>query len=254
MTWTSHPHVQQYPCIPSLSELCLPARTINNLHPWMHQLGWRSLSFLDNVTPGHTTHHCWTCGEWYEHGYLVTTEDTNDHQPGQITRSTQFLPQPSFTILDTAPPSSPSHVTSTPLCYGAFYIPLPEPTCPGGCHSECNHVPTPIRQSHPQPSPLVHTSYPEPFTVMSTNVSHLQASVPSPIILPQSHPIPPFRGSNTDHRNGSTDRRRRKRRQEEVLGSPESHGGSRKTQKHSWGLDGEFATSHQHSWQWWSWW
>ena len=185
------------------------------------------------VTPGHTTRHCWTCGERHEHGYLVTTEDTNDHQPGRITHSTQFLPQPSFTVLDTTPPSSPTNATSTPSYYGAFYIPLPEPTCPGGCHSEYEHVPTPIRRSHPQPSPFNHTSYPEPFTIMPTDASHLQALVPSPIILLQSYPIPPFGGSNTDHRDGSTDGRRRKRHQEEVSSTPKGHGGSRKTRKRS---------------------
>ena len=100
--------------------------------------------FSTIVTPGHTTRHCWTCGEQYKHGYLVTTEDTNDGQPGRITHSTQFLPQPGFTVLDTTSPDSPTNVASTPSCYGAFYIPLPEPTCPGGCHSECDHIPTPI--------------------------------------------------------------------------------------------------------------
>ena len=189
--------------------------------------------FLTIVTPGHTTHHCWTCGEPYKHGYLVTTKDTNDHQVGRITQSTQFLPQPSFTVLDTTPPSSPSPVTSTPSCYRAFYIPLPEPTCPGGCHSECDHVPTPIRRSHPQSSPFIHTSYPEPFTVMPTDASHLQASVPSPIILLQSYPVPPFRDSDTDHRDGSTNGRRHKRYQEEVLSPSEGHGGSRKARKHT---------------------
>ena len=185
------------------------------------------------VTPGHTTHHCWTCGEQHNDGYLVTTKDTNNHYPGRITCSTQYLSQPSFTVLDIAPPDSPSHVASTPLCYGAFYIPLPEPTCPGGCHSECDHVPTPIRRLHPQPSPFIHTSYPEAFTVVPTNTSHLQASVPSPIVLPQPYPVPPFRDSDTNHRDGSTNRRGCKRCPEEVSGTPESHGGTRKTRKHS---------------------
>ena len=185
------------------------------------------------ITPGHTTCHCWTRGECHKHGYLITTKDTNDHQPGRITCSTQFLQQPSFTVLNTTPLSSPTNVTSTPLCYGAFYIPLPEPTCPGRCHLECNHVPTPIRQSHPQPSPFIHTSYPEPFTVAPTDTSHLQASVPSPIILPQSYPVSPFGDSDTDHRDGSTNGRQHKRRQEEVSGPSEGHGGSRKARKRS---------------------
>ena len=193
--------------------------------------------FSTIVTPGHTTHHCWTRGERYEHGYLVTTEDTNDRQPGRITCSTQFLPQPSFTVLDAATPSSPTHVASTPSCYGAFYIPLPEPTCPGGCHSECDHIPTPIRQSHPEPSPFIHTSYPEPFTVAPPDAGHLQASVPSPIVLPQPYPVPPFGDSDTDHRDGSTNGGGRKRRQEEVSGTPQSNGGSRKARKRTRGLD-----------------
>ena len=187
--------------------------------------------FSTIVTLGHTTCHCWTHGERHKHGYLVTTEDTNDSQPGRITRSTQFLPQPSFTVLDATSPSSPSHVTSTPSCYGAFYISLPEPTCPGGCHSECDHIPTPIRRSHPQPSPFIHTTYPEPITVMPTDPSHLQVLVPSPIILPQSYPVPPFREPDTNHRDGHTDRGQCKRHQEEVPGTPESNGGPRKTRK-----------------------
>ena len=163
--------------------------------------------FLTIVTPGHTTCHCWTCGERHEDGYLVTTKDANDCYPGRITRSTQYLSQPSFTVLDVTPPSSPTHVTSTPSCYGAFYIPLPEPTCPGRCHPECDHFPTPIRRSHPQPSPFIHTTYPKPFTITPSDTSHLQAPVPSPIILPQSYPVPPFGDSDTDHRDGSTNGR-----------------------------------------------
>jgi len=119
--------------------------------------------FLTIVTPGHATCHSWTTGTQCGDGYIVTCEDTSDNYPGQVTYSTSYLPQPSFSVINTTTPISSANAPSTPLCYGAFYIPLPETTCPGGSHSECDHIPTSIRRSHPQPSPFVHTSYPEPF-------------------------------------------------------------------------------------------
>jgi len=151
--------------------------------------------FLTIVTPGHATCHSWTTGQQHGNGYIVTCEDTSDNYPGQITRSTSYLPQPTFSVIDTTAPgtTTTADVPSTPSCYGAFYIPLPETTCPGGCHSECDHVPTPIRRSVPQPSPFVHTSYPEPFPIPSTNASNpLPYTVPSPIVFPQLIPVPPL--------------------------------------------------------------
>ena len=97
------------------------------------------------VTPGHATCHSWTTGQQHGDGYIVTCKDTSDNFPGRITRSMSYLPQPSFSVIDTTTPSTTTNAPSTPLCYGAFYIPLPETTCPGRCHRECDHVPTPIR-------------------------------------------------------------------------------------------------------------
>ena len=121
--------------------------------------------FLMIITLGHATCHSWTWGEQHGDGYIVTCKDTSNNYPGWITHTTNYLPQPSFSVFDTTTSSSPSYVTSTPLYYGAFYIPLPEVTCPGRCHSGCNYIPTPIRQSHLQPSPFIHTCYPKPSTV-----------------------------------------------------------------------------------------
>ena len=96
------------------------------------------------VTPGHATRYSWTTGTQHGNGYIVTCEDTSDNYPGRITRSTSYLPQPSFSVINTNPPSTTTDIPSTPSCYGAFYIPLLETTCPGRCHSKCDHVPTPI--------------------------------------------------------------------------------------------------------------
>jgi len=193
--------------------------------------------FLTIVTPGHATHHSWTTGQQHGDGYIVTCKDTSDSYPGRITCSTSYLPQPSFSVVDTTPPSTTTKVPSTPSCYRAFYIPLPETTCPGRCHSECDHIPTPIRQSVPQPSPFIHTSYPEPFTIPPTNTSNPPPyPIPSPIVLPQSIPVPPFGvpgDSIDDLQDRNTHPRGHKRHQEELLGTPESYGGASKTQKHS---------------------
>jgi len=191
--------------------------------------------FSTIVTPGHATRHSWTTGQQHGDGYIVTCEDTSDNYPGRITCSTSYLPQPSFSVIDTTTPSTTTDVPSTPSCYGAFYIPLPETTCPGGCHSECDHVPTPIRRSVPQPSPFVHTSYPESFTVPSTNPSGPPPyTVPSPIILPQPYPIPPFgvsRDFTNDLRGGNTLSGGRKRRQEELPSTAEGNRSAPKTRK-----------------------
>jgi len=191
--------------------------------------------FLTIVTPGHATRHSWTTGQQHGDGYIVTCEDTSDNYPGRITHSTSYLPQPSFSVIDTTSPSTTTDIPRTPSCYGAYYIPLPETTCPGRCHSECDHVPTPIRQSVPEPSPFIHTSYPEPFPISSTNTSSpLPYPIPSPIILPQSIPVPPFGVSGNsadDVRYSNTQPRGRKRRQEELSSTPESYGGTSKTRK-----------------------
>jgi len=193
--------------------------------------------FLTIVTPGHATHHSWTTGQQHGTGYVVTCEDTSDNYPGWITCSTSYLPQPSFSVIDTTTPSTATDIPGTPSCYGAFYIPLPATTCPGRCHSECNHVPTPIRQSVPQPSPFIHTSYPKPFTIPPTNTSGPPPyPIPSPILLPQSIPVPPF-GVSGDSTNDLQDRdtysRGRKRHQEELSSTPESYGSPPKTRKRS---------------------
>jgi len=197
--------------------------------------------FSTIVTPGHATRHSWTTGYQHGDGYIVTCKDTSDNYPGRITRSTSYLPQPSFSVIDTTSPSTTADVPSTPSCYGAFYIPLPETTCPGGCHSECDHVPTPIRRSVPQPSPFIHTSYPEPFSVPPPNTSELPThSIPSPIVLPQSIPVPPFgvsRDSANDLWNRDTHPRGHKRCQEKLSGTSEGHGGTPKTRKRTRGLD-----------------
>ena len=191
--------------------------------------------FLTIVTPGHATHHSWTTGQQHGDGYIVTCEDTSDNYPGRITRSTSYLPQPSFSVIDTTTPDTTTNVPSTPSCYGAFYIPLPETTCHGGCHSECDHVPIPIRRSVPQPSPFIHTHYPEPFPISPTNTSSpLSYAVPSPIILLQSVPVPPFGvpgDSTNDFRNRDTQPRGHKRHQEELSSTPESYGSTSKTRK-----------------------
>jgi len=192
------------------------------------------------VTPGHATRHSWTWGEQHGDGYIVTCKDTSDHYPGQITHTTSYLPQPSFSVLDATSSNTATNAPSTPLCYGAFYIPLPETTCPGGCHSECDHIPTPIRRSVPQPSPFIHTSYPEPF-IPSTNPSCPPPyTVPSPIILLQSFPVPPFgvpRESQDDLRDRDANPRGHKQCQEELSSSTECNGGPKKARKRSGGLD-----------------
>ena len=195
--------------------------------------------FSTIVTPGHATRHSWTTGQQYGDGYIVTCEDTSDNQPGRITRSTSYLPQPSFSVVNTTTPSTTTtnNVPSTPSCYGAFYIPLPETTCPGGCSSECDHVPTPIRRSVPQPSPFGHTTYPEPFTIPPTDTRGPPPyPISSPIILPQSIPVPPFGvpgDSTNDLWNRDTNPRGRKRRQEELSGTSEGYGNASKTRKRS---------------------
>jgi len=197
--------------------------------------------FSTIITPGHATCHSWTTGQQHGDRYIVTCEDTSDNYPGRITRSTSYLPQPSFSVIDTTTPSTTTDIPGTPSCYGAFYIPLPETTCPGGCHSEYDHVPTPIRRLVPQPSPFIHTNYPEPFPVLSTNTGGPPPyPVPSPIILPQSVPVPPFGvsgDSTNDFRDRDTHSRGHKRCQEELSSTPESYGRASKTQKRSGGLD-----------------
>ena len=193
--------------------------------------------FSTIVTPGHATRHSWTTGQQHGDGYIVTCEDTSDNYPGRITRSTSYLPQPSFSVIDTTTPSTTANVPSTPSCYGAYYIPLPETTCPGGCHSECDHVPTPIQRSVPQPFPFIHTHYPEPFTVLPTDTSNpLPYPIPSPIVLLQPIPVPPF-GVSGDSTNNFRDRdtqpRGHKRHQEELPSTTEGYGRTSKTQKRS---------------------
>ena len=112
----------------------------------------------------------------------ITCENTSDNYPGRITRSTSYLPQPSFSVIDTTTPSTTTDIPGTPSCYRAFYIPSQRLLALADATVNATTSPLPFDNQSPNPplSSIPATLNPSPSCPLTpVTLHHTQSPLPS---------------------------------------------------------------------------